>query len=49
MKEPDLALAETETEKLGIFRSWRQLYLTVAVYTIVMIFLLHLLGSGASC
>ncbi len=49
MCKPDSAPSETETEKLGIFGSWRRLYLAVAGYTIVMIFLLHLLGSEASC
>ena len=43
MNEPDCASLETPSEK--IFRSWRQLYLTVLVYTVVLILLLHLLGS----
>ena len=48
MREPDSASVETPSEKLGIFGSWRQLYITVLVYTVVLIFLLHLLGSEAS-
>ncbi len=45
MNEPDCTSLETPSEKIGIFRSWRQLYLTVLVYTVVLILLLHLLGS----
>lgn len=45
MREVDSPFVETPSGKLGIFGSWHQLYLTVVVYTVVLIFLLHLLGS----
>ncbi len=45
MREADSASVKTPSEKVGIFGSWRQLYLTVLVYTVVLILLLHLLGS----
>ena len=45
MGEPDDASLEAPSERIGIFSSWRQLYLTVLVYTVVLILLLHLLGS----
>ena len=48
MSAPDASLPETPPEKLAVFGSWRPLYLAVAVYTIVLILLLHLLGSGTS-
>ncbi len=45
MKEPECASIDTPSETPGIFGSWRQLYLTVLVYTVVLILLLHLMGS----
>jgi hypothetical protein len=32
---------ETESERIGIFPSWRWLYGTVVVYTVVLIVLLY--------
>ncbi len=48
MREPDSTLPDTPSETLGIFGSWRRLYVIVAVYTIVLILLLHVLGSETS-
>ena len=42
-EEEPLRDADDEDDRIGVFRSWRALYVTVIVYTLGLIILLYVL------
>lgn len=53
MNDPEAVRTQDAHEPPGIFSSWRQLYVSVIVYTVTLIVLLQLLSSllvaGSGC